>query len=76
MQNKNQNYSGGSLELIHGSRQFLSASTFEIKPESGDFYFFPSYTMHTVYPFRGNDEERRSIAFNATIDKNIVAVYG
>ena len=76
VQNKNQNYSGGSLELIHGSRQFLSSSTFEIKPEAGDFYFFPSYTMHTVYPFRGNDEERRSISFNANIDKNIFDVYG
>ena len=76
VQNKGQKYSGGSLELIHGSRQFLSPSTFEIKPEAGDFYFFPSYTMHTVYPFRGNDEERRSISFNANIDKNIFDVYG
>ena len=76
VQNKDQHYSGGSLELIHGSRQFLSSSTFEIKPEAGDFYFFPSYTMHTVYPFRGNDEERRSISFNANIDQNIFDVYG
>ena len=76
VQNKNQSYSGGSLELIHGSKQFLSHSIFEIKPEVGDFYFFPSYTMHTVYPFKGNDEERRSISFNANIDENIFNVYG
>ena len=25
--------------------------------------------MHTVYPFKGTDEERRSISFNIDIDK-------
>jgi Rps23 Pro-64 3,4-dihydroxylase Tpa1-like proline 4-hydroxylase len=68
-------YQGGSLNLIHGSRQFLSKSTFEIKPAVGDFYFFPSYMMHSVYPFKGNDEERRSISFNAFIDDEIHNVY-
>ena len=34
---KNQN---GKLELIHGSRQFLSNSTIKITPELGYFYFF------------------------------------
>jgi hypothetical protein len=31
--------------------------------------------MHTVYPFAGSDEERRSISFNASIDQNIYDVY-
>ena len=39
------------------------------------FYFFPNYMMHTVYPFRGTDEERRSISFNAFIDEDIYNVY-
>ena len=26
--------------------------------------------MHTVYPFKGTDEERRSISFNAIIDES------
>ena len=47
-----------------------------IKPKVGDFYFFPHYLMHTVFPFRGSDEERRSISFNATIDEDIFNVYG
>ena len=64
-------YQGGSLELIHGSSQFLSSSKFKITPKVGDFYFFPAYLMHTVYPFKGTDEERRSISFNALIDENI-----
>ena len=68
-------YKGGTLNLIHGSRQFLSRSIYSIKPEVGDFYFFPSYMMHSVYPFKGNDEERRSISFNAYIDEEVHNVY-
>ena len=69
-------YVGGTLNLIHGSRQFLSNSKLKIIPEVGDFYFFPHYLMHTVYPFKGTDEERRSISFNAVIDENIFNVHG
>ena len=69
-------YQGGALELIHGSRQFLSNSKFKITPKVGDFYFFPHYLMHTVYPFKGTDEERRSISFNAVIDEDVFQVHG
>tara|TARA_B100000424_G_C22793618_1_gene426098 strand:- start:54 stop:692 length:639 start_codon:yes stop_codon:yes gene_type:complete len=72
---QNKKYCGGHLELIHGSRMFLSSSKFEIAPRVGEFYFFPNYLMHTVYPFKDTDEERRSISFNATIDDNIYNVY-
>ena len=64
-------YAGGTLNLIHGSKQFLSKSTFQIKPEVGDFYFFPNYMMHTVYPFKDTKDERRSISFNAFVDQSI-----
>ena len=75
-ENKNQQtYSGGHLNLIHGSKMFLSESSLLIKPEVGDFYFFPNYLMHTVYPFKGTQEERRSISFNAVIDESIHNVY-
>ncbi len=73
---KGKNYCGGHLELVHGSRMFLSNSKIEIIPKVGDFYFFPNYLMHTVYPFKDTEEERRSISFNATIDDNIYNVYG
>ncbi len=72
---KNKEYQGGNLQLIHGSRMFLSPSTLSIKPRVGDFYFFPSYLMHTVFPFKNSDEERRSISFNAKIDQDIYDVY-
>ena len=73
---KDINYRGGNLQLIHGSRMFTCPSTYNIIPEVGDFYLFPNYLMHTVFPFKGTDEERRSISFNATIDDEIYNVYG
>ena len=68
---KDKNYVGGTLNFIHGSKQFMSNSKLKIIPEIGDFYFFPNYLMHTVYPFKGTDDERRSISFNANIDNKI-----
>tara|TARA_B100000427_G_scaffold295010_1_gene273892 strand:- start:396 stop:1028 length:633 start_codon:yes stop_codon:yes gene_type:complete len=65
----------GMIELLHGSKMFLSDSHLKIKPTVGSFYFFPNYLMHTVYPFKNTKEERRSISFNATIDNDIYDVY-
>ena len=58
----------GKLVLIDGSKKFLCNPTFIITPKVGEFYFFPSYMMHTVYPFSDTSEERRSVSFNAKID--------
>ena len=76
IQSNNKVNKNGNLELIYGTKQFLSDSSFPIIPEVGYFYFFPHYMMHTVYPFSGTNEERRSISFNAKIDENIYNVYG
>ena len=73
---KNITYRGGNLQLIHGSRMFLCHSTLDLVPKVGDFYFFPNYLMHTVFPFKDTKEERRSISFNAVIDDEIYNVYG
>ena len=58
----------GKLVLIDGSKKFVCNPTYVINPKVGDFYFFPSYMMHTVYPFSNTEEERRSVSFNAKID--------
>jgi hypothetical protein len=58
----------GKLVLIDGSKKFLCNPTYIITPKVGEFYFFPSYMMHTVYPFSDTTEERRSVSFNAKID--------
>ncbi len=76
VQNNKKENQNGKLELIHGNKMFMCNSTFKITPKVGDFYFFPNYMMHTVYPFSGTDEERRSISFNAMIDEGIHNVYG
>ena len=65
----------GKLVLIHGSRSFMSDSKYEIIPEVGDFYIFPHYLMHAVYPFKDSNEERRSISFNAVIDEKSFDVF-
>ena len=65
----------GKLVLIHGSKSFLCNSKYEITPEVGDFYIFPHYLMHTVYPFKDTNDERRSISFNAKVDDKIFDVF-
>ena len=62
----------GRIAFIHGATQFLVSSVYDVKPEVGDLFIFPSYMMHTVYPFF-SDQERRSISFNAFIDKEIAS---
>ena len=39
--NKDENYNG-DLQLVHGSRMFLSPVNINIKPKVGEFYFFPN----------------------------------
>ena len=65
----------GQLVLINGTRSFMCDSQYKIMPEVGDFYIFPHYLMHTVYPFKDTDEERRSISFNAVVDEKIFDVF-
>ena len=60
----------GKLILIDGSKKFVCNPSYIVTPKVGDFYFFPSYMMHTVYPFFNTSEERRSVSFNAKIDED------
>ena len=52
--------------------RILGASAFRMKkklrPQAGEIILFPSYLVHWVYPNEA-DEERVSIAFNATFRK-------
>ena len=74
-QEDKRNNNNGEIHLVHGSKQFLSDAIFKIKPKVGNFYYFPNYLLHTVYPFYAENEERRSISFNAKIDEDIYDVY-
>ena len=37
-----------------------------IRPRIGDFYIFPSYMFHSVYPFK-TPGERRSFSMNLSV---------
>ena len=76
IQNTKTSNINGNLQLVHGSNMFLSPVTLDIKPKVGEFIFFPNYLMHTVYPFKNKNSERRSISFNASIDDDIYNIYG
>ena len=63
----------GIISFIHGTSQLTSTSLFDVKPEVGDLFIFPSFLMHTVYPFFSK-EERRSVSFNAFIDNETAKI--
>jgi len=57
----------GKIIFVHGSTQFLSKALIGFTPAVGDFYLFPSYLLHLVYPYYDTQEERRSVSFNANL---------
>ena len=67
----------GDITFVHSAmgqrnHDILEKGIFTITPQTGQMVLFPSYLLHTVYPFMGK-EERRCIAFNAVYrigDKN------
>ncbi|MDA7576903.1 2OG-Fe(II) oxygenase family protein [Candidatus Pelagibacter sp.] len=73
--NKKKNFNG-HIAFVYGTRQFLSNNVISVTPRVGELYLFPHYLNHLVYPFYSKEnEERRSISFNARIDENIFNVY-
>ncbi len=74
LQNNKQINQNGRLELIEGSPKFLSKGNYIIQPKVGDFYLFPAYLLHTVYPFTDSKDERRSVSFNAAIDSSAASL--
>ena len=47
----------------------LKKGVVKIKPRIGEFYIFPKHMLHTVYPYKTNDNfARRSISFNASFN--------
>jgi len=54
----------GKIAFLYGSPSSFNFHKFDLLPETGDFFLFPSWLMHTVYPFRTPNTERRSVSFN------------
>ena len=57
----------GSITFVNSPTFFLNRGHLTLIPEIGSIFLFPSYVLHTVYPIRENQEERRCIAFNASL---------
>ena len=53
----------GCLEFLGSMPNHFARHSYIVKPEVGDFYLFPSWLAHQVYPFRC-EGERRSMAWN------------
>ena len=53
----------GCLEFLGSIPNHFARHSYIAKPEVGDFYLFPSWLAHQVYPFRC-EGERRSMSFN------------
>ena len=55
-----------------GSTDKLKMSSLKVKPKPGEFFIFPSHLMHTVYPYKTNDNfARRSVSFNAQFEYHV-----
>ena len=65
----------GCLEFMGSVPNHFANHSYLVKPEIGDFYLFPSWLTHQVYPFR-SEGERRSLAFNVhfTLDGPVKGV--
>lgn len=63
--------SHGHLQFAHGTDVHYSVCNFMVKPRIGDFWIFPSYMFHCVYPFKSKGE-RRSFSMNVTIEEEQV----
>ena len=58
----------GCLEFVGSVPNHFANHSYLVKPEVGDFYMFPSWLTHQVYPFR-SEGERRSMSFNVHLSK-------
>ena len=65
----------GCLEFLGSMPNHFARHSYIAKPKIGDFYLFPSWLTHQVYPFR-SEGERRSLAFNIhfTMDSPVKGV--
>jgi len=61
----------GSIVFSYGEKLKENLSNHTFFPEKGDFYIFPSWLQHYVFPFKSK-EERISVSANfIEIDKNL-----
>ena len=62
----------GRLQILGSSSGQFSNVDYQPEIELGDFYIFPYDMRHTVYPFNGTSEIRRTLAANCDVLYNPV----
>ena len=58
----------GCLQFNYGHIDYFVKSTYTVQPKVGDFYLFPAWLPHCVYPFRSAGE-RRTLSMNFMVQK-------
>ena len=62
----------GMLELVGGNQDPLGIASLTVHLEPGDFVVFPFTMLHTVYPFNGTTQKRRTMSFNCDLHKKSI----
>lgn len=60
--------SNGHINFTYGVDNHYGCANMLVKPSVGDFYVFPNYLFHSVYPFYTKGE-RRSFSMNMMFEK-------
>ena len=57
----------GWLEFMGGDQSTLSKCHSSVDAQVGEFYIFPYTLLHSVNPFNGTDEVRRTLSYNCDL---------
>ena len=71
-EDKDHNPFGGYVDFRYGTIGLNCPNNIKFKPQVGDFYIFPFTLMHSVNPFNGTDEIRRTLSWNCNLYKEPV----
>ena len=75
-EDKDHNPFGGYLDFRYGTIGLCCPNNIKMKPKVGDFYMFPNWLDHSVYPFKSKYQnyepqgERRSFSLNIVFGNN------
>jgi len=62
----------GRLQIIGAAAGQFAKTDYSPNSKIGDFYVFPYDMRHTVYPFNGTKEKRRTLVCNVDVEHNPV----
>jgi hypothetical protein len=74
-EDKDHNPFGGYIDFRYGTIGLNCPNNVKLKPQVGDFYMFPNFLDHAVYPFKSKYKypdkkgERRSFSMNISINQ-------